>query len=429
MKRQLRAMGGLLFRRLRHQFDKFRLARLYTGLHTNFDSNLHLRTATEWLCRAQDAGPDRGVSYGVRFGGNFQASYPEATGYIICTFLDLADVYRDPMFVERALQMGQWEIDVQMPCGAVMGGKMNSNPTPAIFNTGLVLLGWAALYKRTLDKKFLRAGRRAAQWLVETQESNGCWVRGNSVFADPRITTYNVKAAFGLAGFAEVTGDDAALAAAIRNAEYTTAKQLPNGWFADCCITEANRPLLHTIAYTMQGLLGIGQITGCKDFIDATTRTADSLLNLMDEKGFIPGRIDQNMAGIVDWACLTGIAQTSIVWSQLFRLSGERKYAEAVTRANRYLMARHDITSADLAIRGGLAGSWPVWAPYGRLMVLSWATKFLVEALLAEQANSVSASVRVPSVDGRRIAVSKSVRLESANQRSGNNFRGSDQAR
>jgi hypothetical protein len=402
MKRQVRTWGGALFRRSQQQFDKFRLARLYTGLHANFDRDLHLRTATEWLCRAQDAGVDRGVSYGVRFGGNFQASYPEATGYIICTFLDLADVYRDPMFVERALQMGQWEIDVQMPCGAVMGGKMNSNPTPAIFNTGLVLLGWAALYKRTREEKFLHAGRRAAQWLVNMQEPNGCWVRGNSVFADPSITTYNVKAAWGLAEFAQVAGDEAGLATAMRNAEHVAAQQLPNGWFADCCLTDANRPLLHTIAYTMQGLLGIGQITGRKDFINAAKRMADSLLNLMDEEGFIPGRIDRDMAGAVDWACLTATAQTSIVWSHLFRLSGELKYAEAAGRANRYLMARHDITSTDPTLRGGLAGSWPVWGEYGRLMVLSWATKFLIDALLAEQANSVPVSARAPIAYGRR---------------------------
>src|SRR5207245_5275209 len=127
MRRELMALGGDLIRRSQQQLDKFRFARRYTGLHSNFDRNLHLRSASEWLRRAQDAGPDQGVSYGVRFGGTFQASYPEATGYIICTFLDLADVYRDPMFVERALQMRQWEIDVQMPCGCVMGGKMNSN--------------------------------------------------------------------------------------------------------------------------------------------------------------------------------------------------------------------------------------------------------------------------------------------------------------
>ena len=45
-------------------------------------------------------------------------------------------------------------------------------------------------------------------------------------------------------------------------------------------------------------------------------------------------------------------------------------------------MARHDISSSDPCIRGGLAGSWPVWAPYGKFRILNWATKFLSDALL-----------------------------------------------
>jgi len=56
-------------------------------------------------------------------------------------------------------------------------------------------------------------------------------------------------------------------------------------------------------------------------------------------------------------------------------------------------MARHDITSVDPAIRGGLAGSWPLWAEYGRLTVLSWATKFLIDALLPNKLNSAPASI------------------------------------
>ena len=40
--------------------------------------------------------------------------------------------------------------------------------------------------------------------------------------------------------------------------KWLASKQLPNGWFRDCCLIDASRPLLHTIAYTMQGLIGIG---------------------------------------------------------------------------------------------------------------------------------------------------------------------------
>jgi hypothetical protein len=83
----------------------------------------HIQQAAAWLVRAQDAGEDRGVAYGAGPGGGFLPSYPETTGYIIPTFLQLARHYRDPEYERRALEMGGWEISVQMPSAAVMAGK------------------------------------------------------------------------------------------------------------------------------------------------------------------------------------------------------------------------------------------------------------------------------------------------------------------
>jgi hypothetical protein len=81
---------------------------------------------------------------------------------------------------------------------------------------------------------------------------------------------------------------------------------------------------------------------------------------------------------------MTGSAQTSIVWSDLYLLTGEEKYRASVHRVNRYLMARHDIRNADSRLRGGLPGSWPVWGDYGPYRILNWGTKFLVDALSRE---------------------------------------------
>ena len=113
---------------------------LYTSLHSNFDTALHLREATQWLIRAQDHGDDRGVSYGANFGQGFLDSYPETTGYIICTFLELARYYGDDEYRRRAIEMGEWESAIQLSSGAVRGSICKENPTPAVFNTGMVLL-------------------------------------------------------------------------------------------------------------------------------------------------------------------------------------------------------------------------------------------------------------------------------------------------
>ena len=366
--------------------DRFKYRKYIPKDSGNLDLKAHIAGAAAWLVRAQDFGDDRGVSYGAELGENFLTSYPETTGYIIPTFLKLADYYGDLQYLRRAIEMGDWEISVQMPSGAVMAGRANSqDPQPAIFNTGQVLLGWAALLKKTQEERFRHSGIRAADWMLSNQEPDGNWIRGNSPYANPNTTLYNVKAAWGMAEFGLVIDVPAYVSAALRNAEYALRFQRPNGWFENCCLTDASQPLLHTIAYTMQGLLGIGRLASRADLIAAVEKCAQSLLELMDEEGFVPGRIDSEFEGTVSWCCLTGSAQTSIVWTELYEITGNPQYLSGAQRINQYLVSRHDITSPYPNIRGGVTGSWPVWGDYGRYMVLNWATKFFVDALLAQR--------------------------------------------
>ena len=366
--------------------DRLRRGGLYHGAGKEAGIERHIKEAADWLKRAQDAGTNRGVSWGVNFGGPFLESYPETTGYIIPTFLQLADVYHDDDYRRRAIEMGDWESDIQMPTGAVMGGRYNTNPTPAVFNTGMVLLGWAALYEREKTPRHLESLQRASRWLIDIQEPSGTWIQGHSKFVDAKGATYNVKAAWGLAEAGKAGNMPEAIAAAARNAEWCLSQQLPNGWYRECCLSDAKLPLLHTIAYSMQGLLGIAAITGRQDFVAGAQRTADSLINLMDAEGFIPGRIDSNFRGAVDWCCLTGVAQTAICWGKLFKLTGDQRYRDSMHRANAYLMRHQDIDNDDPGLRGGIPGSYPAWGEYGRLAILNWATNFFVESLLLQKA-------------------------------------------
>jgi hypothetical protein len=352
----------------------------------NMDIDLHIAEAAAWLVRAQDSGADRGVAYGAELGRGFLASYPETTGYIIPTFLRLAEHYGDEEYLRRAFDMGCWEASVQLNSGAVMAGRVDApHPQPAIFNTGQVLLGWSALLKVKLDDRFLNPGIRAADWMLSQQEADGNWIHGNSPLAEATATVYNVKAAWGLAEFGAVVKRPHYITAALNNAEYAMRLQLPNGWFEKCCLSDPEHPLLHTMAYSMQGLVGMGRLVRQADLIRSAQRTADSLLDLMDKSGFIPGTIDRGFKSDVDWCCLTGSAQTSIVWAELFEITGNSRYREGFQRVNRYLMSCHDISSPDPTIRGGITGSWPVWGEYGRYKVLNWAAKFFLDALLLEK--------------------------------------------
>lgn len=365
--------------------ERAQLAPLYSPDVNDLSLDRHLDEAIEWLKRAQDAGTDRGVPHSVFFGNDFAPSYPETTGYICQTFIEQEGLTGDANLLDRAIAMGDWEIDIQLPDGAVMGGTYNTEPTPAVFNTGMVLLGWSALIHRTGEERFRNAARRAADWLVSIQEPNGTWIRGHSQYAAAGMTLYNVKAAWGLCEAGYALGDERYIAAAVRNGEFCLSHQRANGWFPDCCLSDPLAPLLHTLAYSMQGLLGIGRLTGRDDLVAGARRLADAEIRVMQPDGFIPGRQREDLSAAVDWCCLTGSAQTSIVWSDLFRLTGDDSYRTAAHRVNRYLLARHDIRNPDPRLRGGLPGSWPVWGDYGRLSILNWATKFLVDALSREQ--------------------------------------------
>ena len=369
---------------LEHRRERAELSPLYAPDPTDLDRRRHLDEAMAWLRRAQDAGSDRGVAYGVRFGQDFDVSYPETTGYVCQTFVEQEALTGDAELLERAIAMADWEIDIQLADGAVMGGKYNTEPTPAVFNTGMVLLGWAALIRRTGEERFQRAARNASQWLVDVQEPNGNWIRGNSSFAEGGSTLYNVKAAWGLCEAGSALNERAFVDAAIRNGEYCLSRQRPNGWLPECCLSDPSAPLLHTLAYSMQGLIGIAKLTGRDDMIAGARLLADQQLRIMRPDGFIPGRQREDFSAAVDWCCLTGSAQTSIVWSELYLLTGDERYRDGVRRVNDYLLAHHDIRNPDPRLRGGVPGSWPVWGDYGRLTILNWATKFLVDALTLE---------------------------------------------
>ena len=377
------AVSGLA-RSWHERRERIRLAPLYAPDAGDLDVTRHIREIVDWLKRAQDAGADRGVSYGVFFGEDFDVSYPETTGYICSSFVEQERLTGESELLTRAIEMGDWEIAVQLPEGAVMGGKFNSSPTPAVFNTGMVLLGWSALILRTGEGRFRAAAARASDWLLSVQEPDGRWVRGNSKYANPGGTLYNVMAAWGLCEAGVALGEERYVQGAIRNAEYCLSRQHPNGWLPDCCLSNVDEPLLHTLAYSMQGLLGIGRLTRRHDLIAGAQKLADAQLLIMSPEGFLPGRQRQDFTAAAEWCCLTGSAQTSAVWSQLYLLRHDQKYRTAVAVVNRYLMARHDVRNTDLRLRGGVPGSWPVWGGYGRLQILNWATKFLLDALTLE---------------------------------------------
>jgi hypothetical protein len=351
----------------------------------------HLEKAIGWLCRAQDATSGGGVSrsYTLRWNRSHNrkgwlAAYPETTGYIIPSFFNYAVFSGDENYRRRAVRMAEWEIEVQIANGAVQGGTVAFSPSPAVFNTGQVLFGWVRAFLETEDERFRDATTRAADFLVSAQDLDGAWRREGSQYARAGVNLYDARTAWGLIEAYRVTGNQRHQEAGRRNLEFVLSRQCSNGWFPHCCLDDDQRPLLHTIAYTIEGLLEAGVLLEEHRFVDAARRPLDALLSLQRSDGSLAGQFDCNWRPVAGWTCLTGDAQIALCWLRLFEFTGSEKYLEAARRMNRFVMTTQDLKSRDPGVCGGIKGSYPIWGAYSPYEYPNWAAKFFVDALLME---------------------------------------------
>jgi uncharacterized protein YyaL (SSP411 family) len=361
----------------------------YSLKKRSLDDNSHLMATAEWLIRAHSANNGEGVSRGYRAAGSsgfgpkgWQPSYPETTGYIIPTMFTLSVFLKNQSLSMRAIQMADWETDKQLPSGAVMGSVVTAPPSPAVFNTGQVIFGWLAAFKRTGNQKYLNAAVRAGDYLLSVQETDGSWKKGNSKYALGKATTYNTRVAWTLIELGTETNQSKYVDAGRANIEFALTKQLENGWFSENCLGDPERPLLHTIAYAARGVLESGISLNESRYIDAAIRTLDALLNCQRSDGGIPGRLRSDWTSRENWDCLTGDAQMAVCWLRAHAITGGEKYKDAARNAIEFVKRSQNLVHPNPGIRGGVKGSFPFDGPYGQFETLNWAAKFFCDALM-----------------------------------------------
>ncbi len=359
--------------------------------NTNKSDKTHLRAAAKWLCRAQDnsASADGGVARAfkcTRYWGEgsygWQPSYPETTGYILPTFLALSDFFDDDDFYKRAIRMADWEVEIQLPTGAVMGSVIGAPISPAAFNTGQVIFGWLSAFDKTGNKVYLNSAKRAGEYLVSIQDTAGGFGKGDSQFARKGATTYNARVAWALILLGKTCARDEFIVAGKQNIEGALKKQNGKGWFADNCLTDARNPLLHTIGYTIRGILEAGILLNESRYLDAAFKAMDALCRCQQPNGQISGRLDENWKPRVNYDCITGDAQIAIAWMRGDVMTGRMDYKEAARRVIDFIKTTQNLNHPNPGIRGGIKGSFPFDGEYGQYELLNWATKFFCDALM-----------------------------------------------
>jgi uncharacterized protein YyaL (SSP411 family) len=346
----------------------------------------HLEAAARWLLQAQAATPDDGVahSFDVRR-TRWLPSYPETTGYVIPTLYDYARHFNAPRYAQAAHKMARWETAVQLEGGGVRAGTMEAHPAvPTIFNTGQVLFGWARAFRESGDVALLQSLVRAADWLVAAQDEDGAWRAHASPFAQGGIKSYNTRSAFGLIRAFEITQEPRHRAAAERNIAWALSRAEPNGFLPDNCLTPNPCPLTHTLAYSIRGILEVGQACGREDWLKHALSMARAIARTQRPDGALPGRLDARWQAAARWSCLTGNSQMAINWFRLSHLTGARELIWHAKRANRFNRNQQELNSRDPNRFGAIKGSHPIHGEYMPWRYPNWAAKFFMDALMFE---------------------------------------------
>ena len=345
-----------------------------------------IEACTTWLTEAQDrsASADGGVSRDFSLVKGWASSYPETTGYIIPTIIEMAHRKHDETLHLRARRMLDWCVAIQFAEGGFQGGKIDATPRlPVTFNTGQILLGLAAGSAAYGAPAYRDAMLRAACWLRDTQDADGCWRRHPTPFAAPGEKAYETHVAWGLFEAERVAPGQGFGAAGLRQVAWALTKQQANGWFESNCLSDPVVPLTHTIGYALRGVLEGHRLSGAAELLAAARRTGDSLCQVIAHDGRLAGRLDKNFQPAVDWVCVTGTVQIAHCLLMLHQVTGEARYLDAGRRANHYVRRSVKLDGPP-EVRGGVKGSFPVDGDYGRFEYLNWAAKFCIDAQLLE---------------------------------------------
>jgi len=358
-------------------------SKIDNSLNTTKD---HINNAVNWICTNQKLQPDDGVPATVSFCfGKIisSGSFPEVTGYIIKTLFDYSKIFNSGDVFESAIKACEFELNFQNEKGWFPEGSVGTLKGPSVFNTGQIVHGLIRGFNETGDDKYLTSCIKACDWIIQVQRADGAWNNFNYRNL-PR--TYDSKVSESLLEVSKITDNKKYVQSAQRNLNYVLINQKNNGWFYNCDNTIENNhePLLHLIGYTIDGLLNCYQLTGEEMYYKASKISLEKLMHKFEiTKKPLPERFFSNWSSNSNSLCVTGLAQISLCWANLYNISSDNRFLNAALKMNDVLKSIQ-FNYGGPRISGSLPGSYPFWGDYSSYAINSWGVKYYIDALIAE---------------------------------------------
>jgi len=369
------------------EVNKMMYLRSYLEHQREEDRTKAMHHAAKWLTRSITVGEDRG-SGTYYFNKGWTSSYPETTGYIIPSLLTYSALSEDQMSwsddtKNAALSAGEWLLSIQHEDGGWPGGYLHQKRGSVVFNSGQILRGTLALFETTGDERYKNASLRCIQWILDQLDEQGRFSSNDYMGAIRVYGTYVMAPVLDwLPHFPE--HEKEWKAAALLHGSWVMSQQNSLGWFSNCDNTthKNDQPIIHTIAYTIDGLWHMGLHLEDKTMQEAALLPARVLATEFLNRGILNGRYRENWTGTESFIP-TGGAQLAIVWEHMFKITGEALWEAAFTKMNILLVAIADRGAREHSDSlGAISGSFPLWGRYEPFGLPNWATKYFLDTLL-----------------------------------------------
>jgi hypothetical protein len=367
-----------------------------------YSDELHLKAAISWLLNANDKVHQKGIPGFYSLVEGWYSSYPETTGYLIETFLNYYHQSKDENILNLAIKMADWEIDIQLPSGAVRGFCLKSglSEKPMIFDSGQVIIGWNALYKFTKDTKYLESSIRAAHWTATNQNHQCLW---DKFVYKNHCGTYFSRVAFALIETAILSNREDLFSTGTKFMNWVLSQQNENGYFDNVGFLPEKMSFIHNISYTLEGLILTASTANIlipeltDKYFKSVEITLDSLLSIFSKHQTFYGEYKNDWtATSKQYIGLPGLAQIAWCYFRMFQVTNKNAYFTTANELIRIIKKTQILDTKNKSIYGGIFGSFPIWGKYQRWRIVSWGAKFFIDALLeknkAEQLNKLSSN-------------------------------------
>ena len=276
--------------------------------------------------------------------------------------------------------------------------QYSGNELADVFDTGMVLEGYINIYKVTEDMQYLEAAKRAGNFLIKNQEPDGSWTK----YSYKNIPhSYHTLIAQAILKLYIILKEDKYIKSVESLLQWVVSVKKNNGWFEYQAFTAEEEPYTHTMAYFMQGLLEIyklNQFCGNRfayvlDIIKAYCDKLIQSFNLTNRGEniyILPGQVNSKWESAADYICITGNAQFSIVFNELFCITKNREYKKVADILLNIVNKFQIITRADTPFSGAISGSYPIKGQYHSYEFPNWASKFYADALMLNNELNVS---------------------------------------